>query len=490
MVIAVNTVLGWCRAPANTRVALTTALMPGGMSELADFSIDEIKEATKSFSRMPIGPFVLSPHTTKRLVQLTLWVKDQERLAEDPTFPNGTTQAEFVALIDDAQRRDKIRKERQKTAESLASVRIDPPLKSSAGWEGWMVAVEAALTLAYGSKGVPLAYIIRTDEAPQPNGHATWELKAINAAPLQGLDYEADRMTVHLFILNNVSEESDAYTYIQPLLRRNDGRRDVLALRERYENDATIQTRVNMANKTWDLLVYKNERAMTFEDFCKKFQRALQHFDRAGRPKHAGDITDWIWGHIQNPELGQTIAALKASQALNQRTPAQILQEVAKEIPNLSKSFQRVSELEVSELKEADESNSTFTFDGDTPKTGAHNSDGKLYCGSYSHGHWFSDDMNNFREEIMSIREQHPELRPSSGRNRGGYGGGKGGPNRRNQHKKHQVKVKELKLQNEQLKLKLASLKSDEGGGKESTEKGSNAGGAFGGRATMSRKPT
>jgi hypothetical protein len=53
-------------------------------------------------------------------------------------------------------------------------------------------------------------------------------------------------MTVHLFVLNNVSEESDACTYIQPLLLRNNGRRDVLALREQYENEATIQTRVNI----------------------------------------------------------------------------------------------------------------------------------------------------------------------------------------------------------------------------------------------------
>jgi hypothetical protein len=145
-----------------------------------------------------------------------------------------------------------------------------------------MVAVEAALTLAYGYKGVPLAYIIRANTAPELNGHANWEKMAIHGAPLNGLDYDADRMTVHLFILNNVSEESDAYTYIQPLLKRNDGRRDVLALRDRYENETTVQTRVNMANQTWDLLVYKNERAVTFEAFCKKFQLALQHFDRAG----------------------------------------------------------------------------------------------------------------------------------------------------------------------------------------------------------------
>jgi hypothetical protein len=151
-------------------------------------------------------------------VQLTLWAKDKAQLDEVPMFPNTTTQASFVSQIDEAQRRDSIRTERKKTGEVLSSVRIDPPLKSSAGWEGWMVAVEAALTLACGSKGVPLSCVLRENEAPQPNGHATWELKAIHAAPLAGLDYEADRLTVHLFILNNVSEESDACTYIQPLL--------------------------------------------------------------------------------------------------------------------------------------------------------------------------------------------------------------------------------------------------------------------------------
>jgi hypothetical protein len=139
-----------------------------------------------------------------------------------------------------------------------------------------------------------------------------------------------------------------------------------------------------MANKTWDLLVCKNEPAMTFEAFCKKFQRALQHFDGAARPKHPGDVIDWIWGHVQNLELTQTVAALKASQGTSQRTPTQILQEIAKEIPNLSKSFQRVSKLEVSELKTdgRDTGHDTFTFDGDTPISGAHNSDGKLFCGS------------------------------------------------------------------------------------------------------------
>ncbi len=68
---------------------------------------------------------------------------------------------------------------------------------------------------------------------------------------------------------------------------------------------------------------------MSFEEFCKKFQKALQHFERAQRPKHNGDVIDWIWNHVQNSELGQIVTALKASQGIHARTPNKILQEIA-----------------------------------------------------------------------------------------------------------------------------------------------------------------
>jgi hypothetical protein len=165
--------------------------------------------------------------------------------------------------VEAAQDRDQIRQERKKNAESLATMKIDPPLKTEAGWDTWTTSVAAALTVAYGSKGVPLLYVIRDNPLPTFQG-TTWEELAVNAAPHTGLDYEADRKTVHLCLLNNITEDSDAHAYIQPLILRNNGRQDWMALTLRYENAATVQSRVNQANKTWDSLVYKNERIMSF----------------------------------------------------------------------------------------------------------------------------------------------------------------------------------------------------------------------------------
>jgi hypothetical protein len=83
------------------------------------------------------------------------------------------------------------------------------------------------------------------------------------------------------------------------------------------------------------MLVYKNERAMSFEAFSKKLTKALQYFDSARRAKHDGDVIDWIWRHVQCPELSQHLSALKVGQSIHARTSKQILQEIAKEVPNL-----------------------------------------------------------------------------------------------------------------------------------------------------------
>jgi hypothetical protein len=283
MPIPTDMLLTWSRVANNRRAAVTNELIPGGLGDLSSYTHEEVKEAIKSFrTHTTVAQrFSLSAISTKRIMQLLYWVKDRVRLGQVVEFDDTTDQPQFVMAIEAAEQRDVIRKERKKNAEGLATLKIDPPLKSSAGWESWGDSIKAALTVAYGAKGVPLLYVIRPEAIPTFQGN-DWEELAINAAPQIGLDYAADRKTVHLFILNNISEDSDAHAYVQPIILRNDGRRDWTTLNDRYENEATIQARVNHANKTWNMLGYKNERAMTFEAFSKKLTKAIQHFDKAG----------------------------------------------------------------------------------------------------------------------------------------------------------------------------------------------------------------
>jgi hypothetical protein len=243
---------------------------------------------------------------------------------------------------------------------------------------------------------------------------------------------------------------------------------DWQALCERYENEATIQARVNQANKTWEMLVHKNERAMSFEAFSKKLTKALQCFDNAGRAKHDGDVIDWIWRHVQCGELSQHISALKVGQSFHLRTSKQILQEIAKEVPNLSKGSN--FEPRISEIQQGSSEPGGFTFDGSTPSSGAHTSDGKLYCGSYSPSRWFSDDVKPYHDQIREHRDKQGNKSTNS--------------------KSANRKLQQLRTQNAELKRNLSALKA--GGGDDDTvateESHDNAGDAFGGKESMKKK--
>jgi hypothetical protein len=219
--------------------------------------------------------------------------------------------------IEEAQQRDTIRKERKKNTEGLTTMKIDPALKSSTGWDTWIIAVKAALTVAYGSKGVPLLYVIRNADASQFVG-TTWEELAVNAAPHAGLDYEADRKTVHLFLLNNISEDSDAHAYIQPLIMRNDGRQDWYALNERYENETTVQARANQANQTWEMLVYKNER--------KKYWRTSHKFgiEIPSSVERAYQIDEDTGTDFWRKAMAKEMLKVKVAYEEQEETPVQI----------------------------------------------------------------------------------------------------------------------------------------------------------------------
>jgi hypothetical protein len=97
MAIDKDTSLTWSRVVANRRVQVTNELFPGGLADLNDCTADEVKDTVKNFRSHPTTKerFSLSANSTKKLAQLTLWVKDRIRSGQDVEFDDGTTQAEL-----------------------------------------------------------------------------------------------------------------------------------------------------------------------------------------------------------------------------------------------------------------------------------------------------------------------------------------------------------------------------------------------------------
>ena len=83
-----------------------------------------------------------------------------------------------------------------------------------------------------------MSYAIRENDAPDQTERDTWEEKEVLSFPLTRRLYKQDNLTMHNIILRNITDTSDAFTYVKPYIKKDDGRSDIKALRSRYENVA------------------------------------------------------------------------------------------------------------------------------------------------------------------------------------------------------------------------------------------------------------
>ena len=212
-------------------------------------SDEDVKDICTSYAKRTDAPFpiICTSAQKQRLRSLVMWVKDMTRAGLDLSFEDGTTKQQFLDEINASMLREKRRQEQKKIGESFHDADFNTKLKTQSQWDKFIEELESTLGMIIGVKGVLLTYVIRETEDAEFDDDLDYDNAIINAVELMGEDYKIDARTVHQLILRNVHEDSDAYTYIKPLLRRPDGCLDILALCDRYHNDATKQAIINSA---------------------------------------------------------------------------------------------------------------------------------------------------------------------------------------------------------------------------------------------------
>ena len=78
------------------------------------------------------------------------------------------------------------------------------------------------------------------------------------AVPLTGRLYKQYNLIVHNIILRNIAGSSDAFTYVKPYIKKDDGRTNIKVLRSSYENVAMQEQYVSEANRTIETTQYRN----------------------------------------------------------------------------------------------------------------------------------------------------------------------------------------------------------------------------------------
>ena len=166
--------------------------------------------------------------------------------------------------------------------------------------------------------------------------------------PLTGKLYKQYNLTVHNIILRNITDTSDAFTYVKPYIKKENGRTDIKVLCSRYENLSMKEQYVSETKRTIETIQYRNERAMTFENFVRKLVKAVDELEKRSRGMHNADIVEIIWQRVSNAELSQYRTALKLQfqhQPLNYR---EVLQYIASQVPSIGvDTFRKASEVSV-----------------------------------------------------------------------------------------------------------------------------------------------
>ena len=440
------------------RNAVIAEILPEGLDNLIDITEDDLKSACQSLAKRSGEPYPINITMLQkqRIYSLILWAKDQDRVNEPIKFAQGTNQQDFRKMLTEALQRDQRRQDQKKSGASYLDSTFNTKLKSTVQWEKWLEELHTTLGQIIGVRGVPLTYVIREEETPSFDPTLTYDEAVLQAVTLDGPDFELDARTVHMLILKNTHEDSDAYTYIKPLTKYRDGRRDIKALRNRYSSDATKQTIINKAKTALQELRYKNEKSFSFEKFSARLQKCYDELAEHGREVNNGDIVDDLWKRIESTDLQLYVASLKVDYQRNQRDYKLILQDIAAEVGNkVSTNFAASRSI-----------SATYSRQGPVPTKGVRRDDGTIFIGSYGKAQWLSDSVKPHHDEIIKARMDM---------SRNG-GGGAAGPSRNQKRKVNAVGRAKKRLKNLNAQIAAAQAKLDTVENADSASANSNSG--------------
>jgi hypothetical protein len=411
------------------------------------------------------GRIIFGTNRTKFLKAIAHWVQDFHRVSENPTIV-GLNELSFKSELQRSLSRTSIRKTLSDSA-SITSKAADPgPLKSEKQWKEWEEKFINYLRCQVGADGVPLNYIIRSNDAPDTTtAHPDFVSKTIACAPLQGEYYDADKLAVFNMLVSFTTGQASG-DWIKSTTRYTDGRRSMAALRAHFAGEGNATRNVAEADRLKETLHYKSERGMPFETFLTQMQKMFNIYEKEGEEILEDQKVRLLFKKIQHKDLETAKSALQAQQtmgnALTYLTCANHLSARVSELPEYLSKNRNVSGVGTREGSGGDGGNN-----GDS--VGIYNADGTIRTGHISNWKSLSNDD---RELVKKARISKKRNSTNSGNVNGGHS--------------NSNTMKQLKSQNSKYKRQIKALKrsSDNADSKESDNEDEelDAGDQFGGK--------
>lgn len=251
----------WSVFNGQTQVQRVAAAMFGDdFRSCMDKTSEEQSSDFKSYSELTQaqGQIQMDPEVKQRIKAFIQWTRDEICNGRNPAqtpFPVADT----AQLIRRAKTHDKFVKDSPTISEAAKPERFTEEMR----WEDWFPLFLNYLRLIPGRDGVPLQYVCRDRDAPDPTPHADFLDDYVAMAPLNGEAFTIDAATVHTLIVSFISGNDTAENKIQGDVAQMNGRIDVQHLRDHYEGVGVLAFDFLDADRILRTLFYAGEKRPT-----------------------------------------------------------------------------------------------------------------------------------------------------------------------------------------------------------------------------------
>ena len=210
------------------------------------------------------GRVCFGSRRTKKLQSVSFWVKDFYRVSLVPSTA-GLDRATFTTQLERARAREDVRLQMISQSDVKSKAATPGPLVSESTWTEWEPKFENYLSVIMGMNGVPLSYVVRKNDNPDRTGpHADFVDETIAWAPLNGVNFEADRSTVQQYLVSFTTGEMSE-EWIKPLLRKKNGRLSMVALQNHFSGEGNATRSIAVAETLKKDRVLPLEAAKTLQ---------------------------------------------------------------------------------------------------------------------------------------------------------------------------------------------------------------------------------
>ena len=434
----------------------------------------DIRDLADSYTRRTVadGRAIFGLKRTRYLIGLVHWVQDFARVGETPSLDGIEDAASFRAVLDIASYRADVRKVEKEQSDTVSKAADPGKFKNERKWPEWEPAFVNYLSTLPGVNGVPLSYVVREKEVPDPGTeYNSFNEQAVACAPLTGPTFQADSRKAHQLLKSFLQTET-AEQWIQPLARRQSGRDDMKALRSHYSGEGNTTRRIADAERARDSLHYKNEKSMPFSTFLDNLQRMFNTFKKEGEEITEPAKVRILLKKVEHPQLQNAVSALRIRAQMDDLSftdCANHLSSVVSELPDYqsSRKISATDSNKKAKVKHIRGGGSSGGENQASKRKGVYMPDGSVWTGYYSDWETMSEKDKNV---VMETRKKNKA---------------KGGT-------PHKKKASNLKSQIADLKRSIAALKktsdNEAEDSSDANDAPNNAGDAFGGRNKKKQK--